>query len=222
MKFNETEQMIQMNKRINVPALFLLFAGLIFMASCNGTEEQTVTKKDGTAAAEGKPKGQFSFYKDINVKPGLNFEIVSWGKGVDSIGGYLILMSDSVKNRYNSFSVERKGIITDAWNMDMDNDGNPELYIELLSKKNVLDLNVYEYAGGDFRKISFPPLSSNTKKSYAGNDKFLIKEGNLFRSFPLVNPKDTTIKPGDVKMLVYQLNGNSFSVDEVKQEKVNN
>lgn len=199
----------------------LLFAGVLFIVSCsnNKADVPPLAKADVAVPTTDKKAGQFPFYKDINVKPGLNFEVVSWGKGVDSVGGYLILMSDSVKNNYNSFSAERKGIITDAWNMDMDNDGNPEIYIELLSKKNVLDLNVYEYSGGDFRKISFPPLSSNMKKSYAGNDKFLIKDGNLFRSFPLVNPKDTTIKAGDVKMLVYQLSGNSFSVNEVKQEK---
>jgi hypothetical protein len=195
----------------------LLAAGLFLMVSCsNETNEKAGAVKDD-ASATAKAKGQFPFYKDINVKPGLNFEVVSWGKGVDSVGGYLILMSDSVKNNYNSFSAERKGIITDAWNMDMDNDGNPEIYVELLSKKNVLDLNVYEYSGGDFRKINFPPLSSNLKKSYAGNDKFTIKNGDLFRTFPLVNPKDTSIKAGAVKLLQYQLNGNSFSVNEVKQ-----
>lgn len=205
---------------INILKHSLLFTGVLLMASCgNGKEEKVVVAKAETSVTGNKAGRQFAFYKDINVKPGLNFEVVSWGKGVDSIGGYLILMSDSVKNKYNSFSSERKGIITDAWNMDMDNDGNPEIYIELLSKKNVLDLNVYEYTGGDFRKISFPPLSSNMKKNYVGNDKFLIKDGNLFRSFPVVNPKDTTIKAGDVKMLVYQLSGNSFNVNEVKQEK---
>ena len=59
-------------------------------------------------------------------------------------------MSDSVKNNYKSETLERNGIITDAWNMDLDNDGNPEIYIQLLSKEHVLDLNVFEFAGGDF------------------------------------------------------------------------
>nr|WP_121273310.1 hypothetical protein [Pedobacter schmidteae] len=195
----------------------LLLSGLLLMASCgnNKVEPVTVVAPATTATAV----KQFPFYKDINVKPGLNFEVVSWGKGVDSVGGYLILMSDSVKNNYNSFSAERKGIITDAWNMDMDNDGNPEIYIELLSKKNVLDLNVYEYSGGDFKKINFPPLSSNAKKSYQGNDKFIIKNGDLFRSYPLVNPKDTSIKAGAIKMLQYHFSGNSFSISEIDQEK---
>ncbi|WP_316813831.1 hypothetical protein [Pedobacter heparinus] len=195
----------------------LIFATVLLVTSCGGNQEEKTPVKQQTVIAE-KTKGPFAFYKDINVKPGLNFEVISWGKGIDSVGGYLILMSDSVRNNYNSFSNERKGIITDAWNMDMDNDGNPEIYIELLSKKNVLDLNVYEYAGGEFRKITFPPLSSNMKKNYAGNDKFTIKNGDLFRSFPVVNPADTTIKPGALKKIVYRLNGNSFSADEVKQE----
>lgn len=198
----------------------LLFSGLFLVFSCsNNNKEKTPSVKPGVVVAAKASGGAFPFYKDINVKPGLNFEVVSWGKGVDSIGGYLILMSDSVRNNYNSFSAERKGIMTDAWNMDMDNDGNPEIYIELLSKKNVRDLNVYEYSGGDFRKITFPPLSSKTKKSYAGNDKFLIRNGDLFRSFPVVDSKDTTIKAGAAKILQYRLNGNSFSVDEVKEEK---
>ncbi|MNJ98853.1 hypothetical protein D3C87_166220 [compost metagenome] len=208
-----------MKQITNLFPISLLLAGTLLMASCGPKTNEKVVPVKGDTAAVTKATGQFPFYKDLNVKPGLNFEVVSWGKGVDSVGGFLVLMSDSAKNNYRTLSGERKGIITDAWNMDMDNDGNPEIYIELLSKKNVLDLNVYEYAGGDFRKISFPPLSSNSKKSYAGNDKFIIKNGDLFRTFPLVNPKDTTIKAGDVKTLVYRLSGNSFSVDEVKVEK---
>lgn len=197
----------------------LIISGMLLTFSCSNQTDEDISSAAPVSQSDKPAKGVFPFYKDINVKPGLNFEVVSWGKGVDSIGGYLILMSDSAKNNYNSLSVSRKGIITDAWNMDMDNDGNPEIYIEYLSKRNVLDLNVYEYSGGDFRKINFPPLTSRMKKDYAGNDKFLIRNGNLFRSFPIVNPKDTTVKAGAVKVLQYRLNGNSFSVDEVKTEE---
>lgn len=198
-----------------------LFAGLLFLFACNRSKPMKIEAPENTAGAAGtteaikKAKGQFAFYKDLAIKPGLNFEVVSWGKGVDSIGGYLLLMSDSVKNNYKSISVEREGIITDAWNMDLDNDGNPELYVELLSKKNVKDLNVYEYSNNGFNKISFPPLSSKAKKNYAGNDKFFIKNGDLFRSYPIVNSTDSTQQKGAEKILVYLLRGNTFSVDEV-------
>lgn len=194
----------------------LVLSGLLLLASCSGNSEKIGAVKNDQSETK-KPAGQFVFYKDIEIRPGINFEVISWGKGVDSIGGYTILMSDSIKNNYKSFSNERKGIITDAWNMDLDNDGNPEIYIELLSKKNVSDLNVYEYAGGSFNKISFPPLSSNMKENYAGNDKFVIKNGDLFRTFPIVNPKDSTLKAGAIKTLQYRLSGNSFSTSEIKE-----
>jgi len=192
-----------------------LLVGLLFLFACNSKETGPVQNPVAEKSAVKQATGHFAFYKDIAIKPGLNFEVVSWGKGVDSVGGYLLLMSDSVKNNYRSLSVEREGIITDAWNMDLDNDGNPELYIELLSKKTIKDLNVYEYNNGSFNKISFPPLSSRAKKTYGGNDKFIIKNGELFRSYPIVNSTDTAQQNGSEKMLLYRLRGNSFSIDEI-------
>jgi hypothetical protein len=199
--------------KIITPAFGIL--ALLFMISCGeGGKPTANTTQQNVSAIK---KDQFPFYKDIPIRPGLNFEVVSWGKGVDSVGGYLILLSDSLKNNYKSLSNEREGIITDAWNMDMDNDGNPEVYIELLSKKNVSDLEVYEYSSGSFNKITFPGLSSNMKKIYAGNDKYTIKEGELFRSFPIVNPRDTTEKAGEIKRIKYRLSGNTFSPSEVEE-----
>lgn len=192
-----------------------LLVGLLFLFACNSKETVPAQNASESKPALSKNADHFPFYKDISIKPGLNFEVVSWGKGVDSIGGYLLLMSDSTKNNYRSLSAEREGIITDAWNMDLDNDGNPEIYIELLSKKNVKDLNVYEYTNGSFNKISFPALSSRAKKTYGGNDKFTIKNGELFRSYPIVNSTDTAQQNGSEKVLLYRLRGNTFSIDEI-------
>ncbi|KQB98953.1 hypothetical protein [Pedobacter sp. Hv1] len=193
---------------------FLAIGTMLFYTACSTDDKSTaVVKTDTGKAKSGNP---FSFYKSIEIKPGYHFEVVSWGKGVDTVGGYLILMSDSIKNNYKSLSDERKGIITDAWNMDLDNDGNPELYIQYVVRKNVNDLNVYEFSGNSFNKISFPGLSSNLKKGYQGNDKFFVKNGDLFRSVPVVtidSGKTTTL----IKTLQYRLSGNSFSTSEVKE-----
>jgi hypothetical protein len=189
--------------------------GLLSLFSC--TNEQTNTKQPVDASKTTKQApALFPFYKDLSVRPGLDFEVVSWGKGVDSIGGYLILMSDSSKNSYKSIAVEREGIIADAWNMDLDNDGNPEIYVELKSGQNKADLNVYEFSRGNFQKISFPSLPNKLKKVYDGNDKFVIKNGDLFRSFPIANPQDTSQKAGDIKFVRYSLRGNEFSTSEVE------
>jgi len=188
----------------------LLLAGMLFCFACTEEEKPKQTVVETPKAA----KNPFRFYKDIEVKPGLNFEILSWGKGVDSIGGYQILMSDSVRKDYRSVAAERKGILTDAWNMDLDNDGNPEVYIQLISDKNQSDLNVYEFSGSNFNKISFPGLSSNQKKGYRGDDRFFIKNGDLFRSFPVIDQSDSTKTV--LKTYQYKLSGNSFSSSEIK------
>lgn len=190
-------------------SVFAILLVSMAVVACNDTEKP-VQKEE--KVVETKEPNPFSFYKSIEIKPGYYFEVVSWGKGVDSVGGFLILMSDSTKNKYKSISVEREGIITDAWNLDLDNDGNPEIYVQTLVRKNVADVNVYEF-GGDFNKISFPGISS--MKGYKGDDKFFVKNGDLFRSVPVVQTdsgKTTTL----VKTLKYRLSGNSFSSSEVK------
>ena len=202
-----------MNIVKNLRILPLGIAALLFVSACTDKEKVAEVKQP---VQQQKPANQFAFYKDLSIRPGFNFEVLSWGKGIDSVGGYLILLSDSLRNNYKSLSNERKGLITDAWNLDMDNDGNPEIYIELLSKKNVRDLNVYEYSGGSFNKINFPPLSSSQKNNYAGDDKFLIKDGDLYRTFPIVNPKDSTVKAGSLKTVRYRFSGNSFSSSTVE------
>ncbi|MBG6234301.1 hypothetical protein IWX76_000856 [Pedobacter sp. CAN_A7] len=195
---------------------FFMAAAALFLFSCSSEQDDKATAGPATEIVEEKP-GPFPYYKEVPVRPGLTFEVLSWGKGVDSVGGYLILLSDSVKNDFKSLANERAGIISDAWNMDLDNDGNPEVYIEFVVNKTEHDLHVYEYSRNSFQKISFPGLSSRIKKSYAGNDKFIIKNGDLFRSFPIVNSEDTTQKAGALKMLQYKLSGNSFSVDEIEE-----
>ncbi|WP_421939205.1 hypothetical protein [Pedobacter sp.] len=197
-------------KRYSIQHLMLM-TGVLFCFAC--TEDKPQTLQPEVIKVQKNP---FPFYKSIEIKPGLSFEILSWGKGVDSIGGYQILMSDSTRNNFRSQAVERKGVMTDAWNMDLDNDGNPEFYMQLLNKKNVSDLNVYEYSGGDFNKISFPSLSSAQKKGYQGNDKFFIKNGDLFRSFPVKDEQDST--KIITRTIQYKLSGNSFSTTELKPE----
>lgn len=196
----------------NIKYSLLISFGITFLYACNN-DEKIVTTTNQTSTSKIANPNPFPFYKAIEIKPGFNFEVISWGKGVDTLGGYLLLMSDSIKNNYRSISVERKGIILDAWNMDLDNDGNAELYIQFLVRKNVNDVNVYEFANNSFDKISFPSL--NSLKGYEGNDQFFVKDGELYRNVPIVNTdsgKTTTL----VKTLKYNLKGNSFSTVEVK------
>lgn len=182
------------------------------MLGCTNNNESSVQPlSTETKTVQPNP---FSFYKDIELKPGYHFEVLSWGKGVDTIGGLQLLMSDSLKNNYKSMAAEREGIITDAWNLDLDNDGDPEIYVQTLVHKNVTDVQVYEFRDNGFSKISFPEISE--MDGYEGNDKFFVKNGDLFRQVPLVAVDSAGKSVTVVKTFEYKLNGNSFSKSEVK------
>lgn len=190
-----------------------------FLFSCGAEEEkQLIPVKQETR----KIPEPFRFHKAIEVKPGLTLDIVSWGRGSDSIGGYLILRSDSTRLSYRSVSGELKGQVADAWNMDLDTDGNPELYIQSVGqgKDSYLNMYIYEFGdGGSSQQIRFPDLNSALKEGYRGEDSLYIKEGKLFREFPFYINQDSgsTVKP-KFRKLEYTLKNNSLQFKEIKEE----
>jgi len=190
-----------------------------FAVSCN-TEEKP--RQAAPAPVSHKITPPFRFHKAVEVKPGLTFDILSWGRGSEYTGAYLILRSDSAEAKYKSTTGELEGTIIDAWNMDMDSDGNPEIFIQAKGedKDNYLNMYIYEFTeGGSSQQLRFPDLTSSTKITYRGKDSVFIKEGNLFREFPTYEESDTSaVNPTGKKLLEYTLRGNSFSVKEIKEE----
>ncbi len=190
-----------------------------FAVSCNIEEKP---KQAVPAPVSHKITPPFRFHKAVEVKPGLTFDILSWGRGSEYTGAYLILRSDSAEAKYKSTTGELEGTITDAWNMDMDSDGNPEIFIQAKGedKDNYLNMYIYEFTeGGSSQQLRFPDLTSSTKKTYRGKDSVFIKEGNLFREFPIYEESDTSaVNPTGKKLLEYTLRGNSFSVKEIKED----
>jgi len=190
-----------------------------FLMSCKQEKEKVVIKKPGKT----KIMEPFHFHKAIEVKPGLTLDIVSWGRGSDSTGGYLILRSDSSRLSYRSVSGELKGKIVDAWNMDLDADGNPELYIQAKSesKDNYLHMYVYEFnEHGVSQQIRFPELSSSLKEGYQGKDSLFLKEGKLIREFPFYADQDTSSKADpSIRKIEYSIRDNSLQFREIKEDK---
>ncbi len=159
-------------------------------------------------------EGPFHFKKDIEVKPGLIFDILNWGRGADSLSAYLILRSDSLRKKFNSTSGELEGKIVDVWNMDMDSDGNPEIFIQTRNNRDYLNLYVHEFdESGSSQKLRFPDLSEATMKTYRGKDSLYVKNDKLMREFP-VYKADTAgkVTTESRKTLIYSLSRNDFSV----------
>jgi hypothetical protein len=192
---------------------------LSLLISCGEEEEkQTDTVKQEMT----KIQEPFRFHKSIEVKPGLTLDIVSWGRGSDMVGGYLILRSDSTNLSYRSVSGELKGKVVDAWNMDLDTDGSPEVYIQATASGNDSQLNMYVHEFGDNgsnQQIRFPDLNSSLKEGYRGEDSLYINNGKLYREFPFFSKDDssTAAKPKSRK-LEYTLKNNSLQFKEIKEE----
>lgn len=202
-------------KNISFLAIITVF-GLI---SCT-SEKEVKTQSSITKVILPQP---FRFHKSVEVKPGLTFDVLSWGRGSEDVGQYLILRSDSSDMKYGSTSEELEGKIVDVWNMDLDSDGNPEIFIQTKGeeKEQYFNLHVHEFAaGGSSQEIKFPKLTSATLKKYQGKDSVYTKEGRLYREFPLFDEKDTAgVKPVDKKLVEYLIKGNRFDINEIDDKK---
>jgi len=204
-----------MNLKTILSGIFLVGS---LSASCSGDEEKKIEVKPIVK----KIMEPFRFHKAIEVKPGLTLDIVSWGRGSNSVGGYLILRSDSTHLSYRSVAGELDGKIVDAWDMDLDTDGNPELYVQAKGegKGSYLNMYIYEYSeSGSNQQIRFPELSSSLKEGYRGNDSVYIKEGKLLREFQVFDKNDSTgTATGDIRKIEYTLRNNSLQFKEIKEE----
>lgn len=190
---------------------------VVFFTSCAPEDKSPVVVKKPEVKKIMQP---FRFHKAIEVKPGLTLDIVSWGRGSNSVGGFLVLRSDSTHLNYKSMAGELDGKIVDAWDMDLDSDGNPELYIQSKGdgEGSYLSMYIYEYSeSGSTQQIRFPELGSSLKKGYRGSDSIYVKDGKLMREFPLFSTGDSAVKAtGEIRKLEYSLRSNSLNVKEIE------
>lgn len=191
------------------------------MAGCGGQE----TKKPAAPTAPKKPElmAPFRFHKLIEVSPGQSYDILSWGRGAEEAGSFMILHSDSSAIKYTTTTGDLDGAIIDVYNSDMDVDGNPEILIQAKSKDTTNYTSIYAFEFNDnnskANKLDFPKLTSSQRKGYRGNDNFYIKEGKLMREFPIFNGTGKDAQPsGSKRQLEYGLRGNEFTVKQLSKD----
>lgn len=163
----------------------------------------------------------FRFHKMIEVSPGQDFDILSWGRGSTTTGSLLILHSDSAAKKFTTTTGDLEGAITDVFNSDMDVDGNPELLIEAKAKDTIAytAIYAYEFIDNKAQKLDFPKLTTSQKKGYRGMDNFYMKDGKLIREFPVFDGNSSTAKPtGQKRVLQYSLRGNNLTVKDLSAD----
>ncbi|MGZ3822479.1 MAG: hypothetical protein ACXVB6_17935, partial [Mucilaginibacter sp.] len=165
--------------------LLMLIVCLMIVSGCNHDEKKiaqppVVAKKPDFA-------DPFRFHKLIEVSPGQDYDVLSWGRGATNTGAFLILHSDSSGKKYTTTTGDLDGAIVDVYNSDMDLDGNPEILIQARAKDtaNYATIYAFEFNNSKANKLDFPKLTNSQRKGYRGNDNFYIKEGKFMREFPI-------------------------------------
>jgi hypothetical protein len=203
--------------------LFALIGCLIAASACNQQQQ----KPTSFVAVAKKPDlvDPFRFHKLIEVSPGEDYDVLSWGRGSTTQGSFLILHSDSSAKKYTTTTGDLDGSIVDVYNSDMDLDGNPEILIQAKAKDTAKYATIYafEFNNGKANKLDFPKLTSSQRKGYRGDDNFYIKEGKFMREFPIYDGNDNGAKPtGQKRILEYGLRGNNFTVKQLSTDSADN
>lgn len=168
--------------------------------------------------------GPFRFHKLIEVSPGNDFDVLSWGRGSKDVGSFEILHSDSSEMKYTTTTGDLEGSIIDVYNSDMDLDGNPEILIQAKAKdtSNYAIIYAFEFNNSRANKLDFPKLTSKQRKGYRGNDNFYIQDGKFMREFPVYDENGKDAKPtGQKRLLQYSLRNNDFTVQTISKDSTN-
>ena len=203
-----------------IKRLLFLLAGCLVMAGCaHEAGKPAIT----APAAPAKPvlPGPFRFHKMIEVSPGEDFDIYSWGRGATDVGSYLILHSDSADMKYTTTTGDLDGTIVDVYNSDMDMDGNPEILIQAKATDttNYAIIYAFEFTNNKANKLDFPKLTSSQRRGYRGGDNFYIQDGAFMREFPVYDGNGKDAKPtGQKRVLQYGLRDNQFTVKQLSKD----
>lgn len=204
-------------------AKYGIYLGLGCMAMAAGCSNPSdkATIAAPTAVEAPKVLAPFRYHKTIEVAPGQSFDILSWGRGSQTVGAFEILRSDSAAMKYTTTTGDLEGSIKDVLNADMDNDGNPELFIhtQATDSTNAAKVFAFEYNNDKARELDFPRLTRSQRKGYRGNDNFFVKDGNLMREFNVYEESDSLAKkPIQKRLIQYNLRGNDLSADQVSTD----
>ncbi len=199
----------------------LFIIGCIVVVGCSNNEKSasvtTVVPKGPVVMAP------FRYHKLIEVSPGQDYDVLSWGRGSAKSGSFIILHSDSAAAKYSTTTGDLDGSIVDVYNSDMDLDGNPEILIQAKGRDTINYINIYalEFSNGKAQKLDFPKLTKSQRQGYRGDDNFYIKEGILMREFPVYSGTGKDAKlTGQKRQFQYGLRNNNFTIKQLSKDSV--
>lgn len=207
--------------KINFRVHFFLALVTVAVTGCSDDKKSTPAQVSAPVPQKPAVMEPFRFHKMIEVSPGEDYDILSWGRGSTITGAFEILHSDSAGAKYVTTTGDLDGSIVDVYNSDMDLDGNPEILIQTKGKDSTNYATVYafEYDNNKANKLDFPRLTQTQRKGYRGNDNFYIKDGKLMREFPIYSGSGKDAKEtGAKRQLQYSMRNNELTATQLSKD----
>jgi len=208
---------------MNAKPFLLICAASMILVACSQPEQKS-TPTAAPIVKKAEMMQPFKYHKLIEVAPGQDFDVLSWGRGGGDTSAFVILHSDSAARQYTTTTGDLDGPIVNVINTDMDIDGNPEIFVQSKSADTSHFTKVYAFEFNDntAKKLDFPKLTTSQRKGYRGGDNFYIKDGKLMREFPLYDGTGKEAKQnGQKRELQYSFHGNTLSASQVSKDSTN-
>src|ERR1700744_1751982 len=100
----------------------LMLTGCMLVTACSNNEKNNSQPASISEAPVLTPP--FRYHKLVEVSPGQDYDVLSWGRGQTKTGSLVILHSDSAAAKYTTTTSDLDGEVVDVYNSDMDLDGN--------------------------------------------------------------------------------------------------
>ena len=133
--------------------------------------------------------------------------------GIDGEGGYEILAEQNGL-AVARLSVNRVGIMSDAWKTDLDKDGNFEVVVATgqLNGTNKGGVDIHEWDGYKFVSTRSRERIDAERASYDGHDQYKLVDGQLIREFPrFQNDAGTWVPSGETARYRYDMSSGEWT-----------
>lgn len=125
--------------------------------------------------------------------------------------------------RKQTLDSQRRGDLVRVWLDDIDDDGAPDVLVHTVDP----DPNAYGYLdlfyleNDRYRVRSFPRLAMDQLAGFRGRDVFAVREGRIYRSYPVFRPEDPDDRPtGGSREFVFDFATESWQlVDSPRAEE---
>ncbi len=163
--------------KLHLPKLHYVAALLLVaaMAACSGPRD------GGSDCASSLDASRAGVHAEVSVPRG----------EACSIGTYEVLITFE-DGKSQKWSRERDGTLASIWLADLSADGALDLVITTTSagSGSYGYIDLFQQAGSEFVPRALASLADDQRGGYAGHDFFEVIDGQLYRSFPVLEEED--------------------------------